>query len=170
AGDPFNDPQAIVGGGQGYGALAGVTSVVLVSGTAYRINGTNFGNSQGHSKIFLAGWGELSSVTWANTVVSFNLPTGAPTPTTGNIEVDVPLFGAPSYIAPGDAMLIERDPSGASVGSLTGSAYSTSDGTTTGTVDYSWIIGDPAASTSPVLSGVTLTASAGFLFQGINYE
>jgi hypothetical protein len=166
-GDPFNSPQAIFGGIQGYGSLAGFTSVGPVTSTQAFLNGTAFGAVQGGGAVYVNGI-KQGIQAWGNTSIEINLVPPGVTPTTGNTEVDVGLFSR--SMQPGDVAYIEPDPSGASVGSLIGSAYSTNTGTATGTVNYTWIMKDPAASTNPVLSGLTLSASAGFLFSGINYE
>lgn len=92
------------------------------------------------------------------------------TATVANTAVYTRLWGG--VINPGAVVYVKGDPSGASVGSLNGSAYSTSDGTATGTVPgfWTWFLADPASTVPPILTSVSLTSSAGFLVDGLNAE
>ena len=167
-GDPFKDAGAIFGGVQGYGSLAGFTSVPIVTGTQAFLAGTSFGSGQGGSKVFVNGI-EQGIQAWTNTSIEINLVPPGVVPTTGNTEVDVGLYGR--SMQPGHVAYVKPDPTGASVGILAATnAYSTSDGTTTGTPIFTWIMADPSSSIAPVMTELTMTAAAGFIIKGINFE
>lgn len=48
--------------------------------------------------------------------------------------------------------------------------YSTSSGTTSGTVNFTWIANDPADPTAPVFTQIITSGDAGFLLSGLNVE
>jgi hypothetical protein len=81
------------------------------------------------------------------------------------------LFGG--IIAPGDTIYIEPGDATRPVGDIvsTKGTYSTSDGTTSGTIEWTWIMADPAAASRPVLHHLLFAnGSAGFLVKGMNVE
>ena len=83
-----------------------------------------------------------------------------------------PLFGVGKTIPPGDTIYIEPGDASHPVSAITaasGTANSTSDGTPTGTVAFTWIMGDPTAS-RPVLTSVSLGSGIGFVFKNFNNE
>jgi hypothetical protein len=89
------------------------------------------------------------------------------------------LFGFDALIVPGDTVYLEPGwgPT-TSVGNIssgaTPAAYSTSDGTTTGTITFTWIMGDPAATSTPVLNEILIGngngGGAGLIFKNLNVE
>ena len=174
AGSPFNDPGAIFGGVRGYGSLAGLTSIGTVTGTQALINGTNFGAKQKGATVWVnvsGTWTKQTPYSWTNTQIGITLNPPGITPTLATTEVDVGLFGQASYIAPGDTIYIKNNPSGATVGSLyTSNTYSTSDGTPTGTPEWTWILPDPASTAAPALSNIEIDYSGSFILRGINVE
>lgn len=174
AGSPFKDISAVFSAVVGYNP-ATVTGFVVQNHTA--------GPGGNQDQVRLSGTGMLNGIATVDGVLAANIP-GSPfgdtlativvplghTVTSGNVVVYTPLWG--SVINPGAVVYIKADPSGASVGSLNGNGYSTSDGTATGTVagNWTWFLADPSSPTPPVLTGINRTASAGFLFDGINVE
>ena len=71
----------------------------------------------------------------------------------------------------GDAIYIKANPSGASVGTFTASnVYSTSNGLSTGTPVWTWIIGDPTGVGNPVFGPWLLNNMGGFVFKNLNSE
>jgi len=77
----------------------------------------------------------------------------------------------PSTILPGDIVYVKADPSGASVGTISASsAYSTSNGTSTGTTIFTYIMKDPASTLQPVFTKLSLNHMQGFVFENINAE
>jgi hypothetical protein len=83
------------------------------------------------------------------------------------------LFGIGKIIKPGDTIYIEPGDATHPIGDITetNGIYSTIDGTANGTVAWTWIMGDPAAATRPVLHRVLLqNGAAGYLFKSFNVE
>ena len=87
------------------------------------------------------------------------------------------LFGAlakypNSVIHPGDTIYIRPGDSTHLLGNLAvNNGYSTSDGTSTGTIAWTWILPDPAASSTPVLTTFSTRAgAAGLVVKGLNFE
>jgi hypothetical protein len=95
---------------------------------------------------------------------------------TGSGYASSPLFGVggTTVIHPGDTIYIEPGDATHPVGSLSftgGLGYSTSDGTQSGTTAFTWIMGDPAAASKPVINQITYTGGAiGFIYQHIAVE
>lgn len=84
-----------------------------------------------------------------------------------------------SVIQPGDTVLLEpgwggSNPVGDIIGPITNVGYSTSDGTTSGSIKWTWIMGDPAASSRPVLHRIAVGngngSIAGFIFKDLSVE
>jgi parallel beta-helix repeat protein len=78
-----------------------------------------------------------------------------------------------STIAPGDTIYIEPGNAANPVGDIGTSTatYSTSDRTTTGAVQWTWIMADPAATSRPILHSILFNAgAAGFVFKGLGVE
>jgi len=74
-------------------------------------------------------------------------------------------------IAPGDTIYLTADPSGASIGNIVASSdYSTSNGLSSGTTIYTWIMKDPASTLNPVVGAFNFTSSAGYVVSGVNVE
>jgi hypothetical protein len=87
------------------------------------------------------------------------------------------LFGAlakypNSVIHPGDTIYIRPGDSTHPLGNLAvNNGYSTSDGTSTGTIAWTWILPDPTASSTPVLTTFSTGAgAAGLVVKGLNFE
>jgi hypothetical protein len=80
------------------------------------------------------------------------------------------LFGHGKTIPPGDTIYLEPGDAGHPIGDIIGGGYSTSDGTASGTVAWTWIMGDPAAISRPVLHSVKGANGAGFIFKSFNVE
>ena len=74
-------------------------------------------------------------------------------------------------IIPGDTIYIEPGNISHPLGDINGAAYSTSTGTDTGTINFTWIVPDPTATTQPVLGQVSfLSGTSGFIVKGFGIE
>ena len=79
-------------------------------------------------------------------------------------------------VHPGDTIYLEpgwggSNPAGVISSTVANAAYSTSDGTSTGTVLFTEILPDPTAVSQPTLSNITFqNGGAGFLFKGLKVE
>ena len=86
------------------------------------------------------------------------------------------LFGAlakypNSVIHPGDTIYIRPGDSTHPLGNLAvNNGYSTSDGTSRGTIEWTWILPDPAASSTPILATFSTRGAAGLVVKGLNFE
>jgi hypothetical protein len=82
------------------------------------------------------------------------------------------LFGHGKTIPPGATIYIEPGDATHPVSLATGAAmYSTADGTATGATVWTWIMGDPAAATKPVLNiAHNQNGAIGFIFKHIRIE
>jgi hypothetical protein len=167
AGSPFKDPQAITGGAQGYGSLAGLTSVGGVVNGQFFVSGTSFGAQRMGAAVFVAGIKQTLN-SFSNTSIEVNLTPGTPTPTLANTEVDVGLFG--QMMHPGDVAYVKPAPAGVNLGPLVFQNYSTSDATSTGAIEWTWIVRDPSSTSNPVFSAISANSSAGIITKGINAE
>ena len=77
-----------------------------------------------------------------------------------------------TVIQPGDTIYIRPGDNAHPLGDLVATnAYSTSDGTSTGAIKWTWIMGDPEASSKPVLRTFsTINGAAGLVVRGLNFE